>query len=208
MHTVFQRAFITITTITMSTLREIGKMDMASERTMNFVLAAEEHPYAMSNAVMFVRESLLQGAGQRRFVYAEVDAQDRVLRAEVLEASQLSSFLDGRLAQDKEFARYVQAQDPQRCIAVYVSFGEGFIASVISLEALAGHPERVIREFASTPHQHDTTDWTRICNNPLCGDRDAATLKRCSRCRRVWYCSQTCQACMWPQHRMHCKQVN
>ncbi|PMD57645.1 uncharacterized protein K444DRAFT_615052 [Hyaloscypha bicolor E] len=52
--------------------------------------------------------------------------------------------------------------------------------------------------------------WAEVCHNQKCGKREqleaeGGRMKRCSRCRDVWYCNAECQKAGWPEHRGGCK---
>jgi len=52
-----------------------------------------------------------------------------------------------------------------------------------------------------------TTNPNERCYNPSCGNTSLQTLKRCSRCQVVLYCSVSCQRSHWPLHKKKCKKV-
>jgi hypothetical protein len=53
--------------------------------------------------------------------------------------------------------------------------------------------------------------WAEVChNNTGCGRREQlemaqTRMKRCARCRDVWYCGKECQEAGWGEHKKRCK---
>jgi hypothetical protein len=59
---------------------------------------------------------------------------------------------------------------------------------------------------ANTPADFERYDPTRVmCHLDTCWTFSQKTLKLCSRCKIVSYCSRECQVKDWPDHKRHCK---
>jgi hypothetical protein len=52
--------------------------------------------------------------------------------------------------------------------------------------------------------------WAEVCHNQMCGHKEQlgteeARMKRCSKCKDVWYCNAECQTADWKEHKGRCK---
>jgi len=51
--------------------------------------------------------------------------------------------------------------------------------------------------------------WAEVCHNQSCGKReqleDETRMKKCGRCKDVYYCDAKCQKEGWPVHKKRCK---
>ena len=59
--------------------------------------------------------------------------------------------------------------------------------------------------FHCTPPASAALAMVRTCDGCLDDHNDEANLKRCSGCRKVYYCSTDCQKSSWPFHIFDCK---
>jgi MYND finger len=54
--------------------------------------------------------------------------------------------------------------------------------------------------------------WAQVCHNQMCGNREQLEtgkerMKRCAKCKDVWYCGAECQKAGWSEHKGRCKEL-
>jgi hypothetical protein len=190
---------------------------VGTERDARF-MAGSSDDSAVHAVLITLRDRITTGAAAntRSFVHGIV-REGRVVEAVLVDADELIGSKGclprwSTLFKDKEFVRYVEKQNPMLHIAVYVSTSAlgSFRAVLVSVAGLNGkvkeelasmNAAKAVRKAAS--EQAPIIDWHKICNNLSCGKRDDS-LRRCGRCKKVWYCSAECQKVMWPLHSKLC----
>ncbi|KAJ7914332.1 hypothetical protein B0H13DRAFT_1611638, partial [Mycena leptocephala] len=83
-----------------------------------------------------------------------------------------------------------------------------------NIQIVATHPdnERNFKAIATTPKNIRTTRTgihtacTKCFKND--GEEPGLELRRCGRCKSVWYCSKECQTTHWSEHKKHCTEVD
>lgn len=61
------------------------------------------------------------------------------------------------------------------------------------------------RSLSAQPSSAAADQWPRFCVAPGCGATRG--LHRCTACKSVSYCSETCQRAHWKEHRSECKRL-
>ena len=66
-------------------------------------------------------------------------------------------------------------------------------------------------EIVVIPEEPDLPDITKVCQTCGIGKKDLGErinkLKRCSRCKSVYYCGKYCQKKDWKFHKLNCKKI-
>lgn len=95
---------------------------------------------------------------------------------------------------------FVRTFDPE-----FVDFIRGFPGLPMDLSAahyLAIHRGRDVSSLPRNPSKD------HLCTTPLCMQIEYKNrFKRCSKCKKVFYCGRECQLKHWPVHKQICKQV-
>jgi hypothetical protein len=180
----------------------------SAERNARFLDATDAHPHAMSNVVRHELAAMLQAAVEKKrsFTFAEVDNNDKVLKAGTYGVNQLGWIHGGKLSRDMAFVEYVLNYNVGSQHPVYISTaGDGFLSGVIVVPQpdLAASLTQLIEAGPNVLAPDRAASMQRACTNSCCGKRDAE-LRQCSRCKSVFYCSAACQKADWSVHKKYC----
>lgn len=57
----------------------------------------------------------------------------------------------------------------------------------------------------SEAYNTDFIEKFEITDKATCSQCGRSAIQRCSRCKKAWYCSRSCQVTHWSQHKDECE---
>jgi hypothetical protein len=182
------------------------------ERNTRFDEAVAKHPEAVMRVVRHQAEHIQAAAQQekRSFTIGRVDENDDILSASTHMEAEMPQVLDGILCKDKAFVNYVKTYHVGTQQPVYVAYEGGFLAGVVGAKPVPNTQKdvleqlrRIIDDGPAAASAAAADAQKKQCMNATCGAMDKP-MRKCSRCKAVWYCSPQCQAADWRAHKQHC----
>ena len=61
-------------------------------------------------------------------------------------------------------------------------------------------------EMSRMAQLYNTDAFEEIMEAPRCAKCNGEASQRCSKCKKVWYCSRECQVSAWVEHKLKCQQ--
>lgn len=84
-----------------------------------------------------------------------------------------------------------------------------YITCSVTFSAETGDIMQYCFSLSVPNRQRCTVNSTLICSNFECTNgSDTQKLRKCAACRTYYYCSRQCQLADWPNHKVHCSQLN